>query len=72
MGIQVRNGTPLHGPSLCEARSHARVEKGNRESEELVLYGANDPMHRVRFPMRECTGYVDKTRLELNAMERIA
>jgi hypothetical protein len=72
MGIHVRNGTPLHGPSLCETCSHAHIEKGYRESEELILCGANYPMHRVQFPMRECTGYVDKTRLGLNAMERIA
>jgi len=72
MGIPRRNGTPLHGPSLWETCPHAHIEKGHRAGEELVWCGANTPMHRVRFPMRECTGYVDKTRLGPNAMERIA
>lgn len=72
MSVNVKNGTPLHGPSLCETCSHAHIERGYRTSEELVLCTANYPMHRVAFPIRECTGYIDKTRLGLNAMERIA
>ena len=72
MSVNVKNGTPIHGPSLCETCSNAHIEKGYRASEELVLCGANYPMHRVPFAIRECTGYIDKTRQDLTAMEAMA
>jgi hypothetical protein len=72
MGVNIKNGTPLHGPSLCETCTNAHIEKGYRESEQRTLCRANYPMHRVLFPMRECTGYIDKTRQGLTAMENIA
>lgn len=72
MSINVKNGTPLHGPSLCETCSYAHIEKGYRVSEEAVFCRMNYPMHRVRFTVRECTGYTDKNRQDLSAMERIA
>lgn len=72
MGIHVKNGTPLHGPSLCETCSNAHIERGYRANEELTLCGANYPMHGVRFPVRECTSYVDKNRQDLCQMEKMA
>jgi hypothetical protein len=72
MGIHVKDGTPMHGPSLCETCTNAHIERGYRTSEELTLCGANYPMHRVLFSVRECTGYIDKTRQDLGAMERMA
>jgi hypothetical protein len=72
MSINVKNGTPLHGPSLCETCTHAHIEKGYRVSDEAVFCRMNYPMHRVRFSVSECTDYADKNRQDLSAMERIA
>jgi len=72
MSINVKNGTPLHGSSLCGSCTHAHIQKGYRVSEEAVFCRMNYPMHAVPFPVRECTDYVDKNRQDLNAMERIA
>jgi hypothetical protein len=72
MSVKVKNGTPLYGPPLCETCTNALIQKGYRESEELTLCGANYPAFRVPFRVRECTAYIDKTRQDLTAMERIA
>jgi hypothetical protein len=72
MSVNVKNGTPVHGPSLCATCSNAHIEKGYRASQELVFCSANYPMHRVPFPIRECTGYLDKTRQDIKAMEQMA
>jgi hypothetical protein len=72
MGLTVKNGTPIYGPSLCETCTHAHIEKGYRASEELVFCTANYPVHRVPFAVRDCTSYIDKMRQNLHEMERIA
>lgn len=72
MDIKVRNGTPLHGPSLCETCSRAQVTRGYRLSETLVICRATDPEFQVRFPVRDCSSYSDRTRQTLYDMEQIA
>ena len=72
MGISVKNGTRVCGPSLCETCVNAHIERGYRASEELVICAANYPVHRVPFVVRDCTSYVDKTRQNLQNMEEIA
>lgn len=72
MGFQVKNGTPLHGASLCETCSHAHIERGYRTNEELVFCKVQEPAHQVRFSVRDCTDYRDKTRQSLWEMEQIA
>jgi len=72
MNINVKNGTPLHGPSLCQSCSNAHIERGYSLSEEAVFCTANYPVHRVRFSVRECSGYLDKNRHDVEAMEKIA
>src|ERR1700733_8733765 len=72
MGVYVRNGTPLDGPSLCETCANAQVTKGYRIGEELVMCTSNSPSMRVAFRVRDCTSYIDKTRKSLYAMEQIA
>ena len=72
MAIYVRNGTPIHGPSLCETCVNAHIAKGYRASEELVMCDAYYPMQPVRFEVRECTHYADRTRQNLDAMKKIA
>jgi hypothetical protein len=72
MRTNVKNGTPLHGLPLCETCVYAHITRGFRESEELVLCAAHEPVHRVPFRVRECSGYLDKTRESLYEMKRIA
>jgi len=72
VNIYVKNGTPTHGPSLCEACVNVHAKRGYRESEVLILCRATEPVHRVPFAVRECSGYRDKTRPALYEMERIA
>jgi hypothetical protein len=72
MSATVKNGTPLHGPSLCETCTRAQMTKGYRESEEVVICQATYPELRVTFPVRECSRYVSKGRQLLRDMEEIA
>lgn len=72
MRPNVKNGTPLYGPPLCETCVYAQIERGYRESEEIVLCGAQERAYAVRFRVRECSSYRDKTRPSIYEMERIA
>lgn len=72
MSANVKNGTPLDGPSLCETCTRAQITKGYRESEEVVICQATYPEFRVAFPVRECSRYVSKGRQLLRDMEEIA
>lgn len=72
MSLHVKNGTPMHGPSLCEACVFAHVKSGFRESEVLVVCVAAEPAHRVPFSIRECSVYRDKTRPSVYEMGKIA
>ena len=72
MGVNVKNGTPLNGPSLCESCTYAHIVKGYGESETVVLCMRITPDLRVEFCVRECTNYADKTRESLYEMRRIA
>jgi len=72
MSTNVKNGTPLHGPSLCDTCTNAHIQKGYRVSEQLVFCTAHEPVHQVPFAVYDCTGYRDKTRASLWEMEKIA
>jgi len=72
MSVKVKNGTPVHGPSLCETCTRAHFVKGYRESEVLVVCQAIYPERRVTFAVSECSSYVNKIRNTLIEMERIA
>lgn len=72
MTLNVKNGTPMHGPSLCGTCTNAHIEKGYRASEKLVVCTAHEPAHPVQFSVRECTDYRDRTRQSLWEMEKIA
>jgi hypothetical protein len=73
MSVNVKNGTPMHGPSLCETCTRAQIVQGYRESESFALCKAifAKPV-RITFAVRECSSYVNKIRDTLEAMERIA
>lgn len=72
MRANIRNGTPLHGEPLCETCAHAHIERGYRESEELVFCQLTYPSHRVPFPIQSCSGYTETKRQTLAQMEKIA
>lgn len=48
------------------------MARGFRESEELVLCARHEPAHRVSFRVRDCSGYLDKTRDSLYEMKQAA
>jgi hypothetical protein len=72
MSVRVRNGTPIYGPPLCETCVHAHIERGYRESETAIICQATWPEHRVRFRVRECSGYLEARRQNLKQMEDMA
>ena len=72
MGIHVKNGTPMHGPSLCDSCMYAHIERGFSETEELVFCEVTWPNHRVRFRVHKCTGYSEMKRQTLKQMEDMA
>jgi hypothetical protein len=72
MQIHVKDGTPLHSDSLCRTCSHAHIEKGFGESEQLVVCQGTYPDHLVKFRVRQCSGYDELKRQTLREMEKIA
>ena len=71
MGIYVRNGTPLTGPSLCESCSRGFVARGYSETELIVVCQALWPERRMLFPVRTCTAYIEKNKPTFKEMEDI-
>jgi hypothetical protein len=72
MAINVKNGRPIHGSSLCDTCRHAHIEQGYKASEKVVICSAVNLAHQIKFPVRDCTDYIDRTRQSLWQMERIA
>jgi len=72
MGIHVKDGTALFGPSLCESCCNAHIARGYGLNEVVTVCTATSPDHRIRFRVRECTSYTDKQRQSLYEMKQIA
>jgi hypothetical protein len=72
MGIYVKNGTPVNGPSLCESCSRGFVARGYSETELVVVCQSLWPERRMHFPVRACTAYVEKNRPTIKDMEDMA
>lgn len=72
MSVYVKDGTPLHGASLCDTCVNAHIERGYRESETLVFCQATYPEHRVRFRVRDCSSFTEKQKQTLYEMKKIA
>ncbi len=72
MDVRIKNGTPMHGESLCQTCVHALIAHGYRESEEQVICQMCYPERLVPFRVRECTGYTQVKRQTLKQMEDIA
>lgn len=62
---------PSDGESLCRTCYWAHAQKGFRESEETV-FCAFGPLRRVRFRVRDCTDYLNRTLPTRRQMEDIA
>jgi len=72
MSVYIKNGTPLHGPSLCETCTYAHIVKGYRESETISMCTYGSPTVKISFPVRECTSHTDKTHEPLYEMKKAA
>lgn len=72
MSVKVKDGTPLHGPPLCETCVHAHIERGFCQNEMAIFCQATWPEHRVQFRVRECSGYLERKRQNLKQMEDMA
>lgn len=62
---------PADGQSLCCSCYWSHIQKGYRESEENV-FCCFGPMRRVRFKVRDCTDYFNRTLPTRQQMEKIA
>lgn len=69
--VTVKNGTPLHGESLCKTCTWAHWQKGFRESEEIVFCDWG-PLRRVPFAVAECTQYTDTRIPSMESLEKMA
>lgn len=69
--ITIKGGTPLHTDSLCRTCYWAHIQRGFRESEEL-MHCCFSQFRRIPFPVAKCTDYCDKTVPSRHDMERIA
>jgi hypothetical protein len=72
MSLNIKDGTPTHGPSLCDTCLRSHIFKGYRQSEQIVVCQATYPEMRVHFPVRECSSFSDKSRQTLRQMQDIA
>jgi hypothetical protein len=72
MRANIGTGAAGDHRSLCETCRHAHIERGYRESEELVVCQRTFPGHRVSFRVRRCSGHMEAERQTLKQMERIA
>jgi hypothetical protein len=71
--ITVKNGTPMHGESLCKTCTHAHWQKGFRESEETVFCSWGwEGLRCIPFAVAECTHFTNKLIPTVAAMEEIA
>jgi hypothetical protein len=71
MPITIKEGPPLEGESLCATCAYAHIQRGFRESEQDVFCGYGQ-FRSVRFKVRECTDYCDRTVPTRWEMEKIA
>ena len=73
MAVSIKNATVGDGEPLCRSCRYAHIQRGYRESEELIfcLCGWNEIPRLVPFKVRECTHHSDRdmpTRCEMDQM----
>ena len=71
MPINIKDGTPLEGESLCLTCVYAHIQRGFRESEEDV-FCCYVQFRPVRFKVRECTAFCNRALPTRYEMEKIA
>jgi hypothetical protein len=71
MPINIKDGTPLEGESLCLTCVYAHIQRGFRESEEDV-FCCYVQFRPVRFKVRECSAFCNRTLPTRYEMEKIA
>jgi hypothetical protein len=72
MAVNVKNGTPIDGPSLCQTCMNAQIIRGQRASAEMVICHATYPERDLRFRVHKCTSYLNAARQTLRQMQDIA
>lgn len=70
--MNVQGGTLAGSAPLCSTCSHARIIRGYRESEMLVVCTTAYPDLVVPFVVRECTAYNDKAKPDWKQMTKLA
>ncbi|MGE0405670.1 MAG: hypothetical protein AB7O65_05155 [Candidatus Korobacteraceae bacterium] len=70
--IRIKNGTAIEGETLCRSCAFVHMQKGFRESEEMISCKFGYPLRRVLFKVHECTDYREKNTLALEEMWEIA
>jgi len=63
---------PADGESLCHTCYWAHRQCGYRESEEAVFCVFGYPVRQVKFKVRDCTDYMNRTVPTRKQMEEIA
>ena len=71
MSFTIKNGTPVTSDPLCHSCKWVHMQRGFRESEELVFCNYND-IRVVPFPVRECSDYRNRTHPDWEQMEKLA
>ena len=67
--IAMRGGTAVSTENLCRTCRSATIARGHAVSEELVKC---EVFGMLRYPIAECTDYVDKDQTSLNMMRETA
>ena len=72
--ISVKNPTVADGESLCRTCYYVHMQRGYRESDEVVfcMFGGWDTPRPVTFKVKECTDYTDRDMPTPKQMERLA
>ncbi len=72
MTTKIKWALPPEGETLCRTCRHAHIQRGFRESEEVILCGFGTPLRAVPFKVAECTDFADRCVPERWEMERMA
>ena len=70
--LVIKNDVPETGESLCSTCTWAHIQKGYRQSEEVVYCDYAYPPRHVPFKVSQCTKYNDKTLPSMRQMEKMA
>ena len=72
--LTVKNPTIADGEHLCRTCSHVHMQRGYRESDEIVFctYASWDAPRLVPFKVKDCTDYTDRDTPSRQQMEDMA